>query len=319
MTKLSGIKNDKLLFDLKTLVSDEKKLIRDILEYLEEVETRRLFLEKGFSSMFSFCTDFLGYSPQEAQIRIQAMRLGKALPEVKEQIQSGELSLSVAARVQAHVGREQKIRKLENEKPLDLQDKREIVKCVNNQSIRKSEEILLSIFPHHAVEEPEKVKAAGSDRVRVEMNLSKETYELLMKVKSLRSHVSDDFDGLVKDLCQMALRKHDPVEKKLKPKKLLFAQTVSAEKAYSSDRYISSSQKHSVWMRDQGRCTYKDRQTGRTCDSKYRVQYDHIQPISFGGKTTVENLRLLCFNHHQLITEKSFGPWTSAKDSRLQL
>jgi hypothetical protein len=38
----------------------------EVIEYLKEIETRELHLARGFSSMFAFATEFLGYSEAEA-------------------------------------------------------------------------------------------------------------------------------------------------------------------------------------------------------------------------------------------------------------
>jgi 5-methylcytosine-specific restriction endonuclease McrA len=62
--------------------------------------------------------------------------------------------------------------------------------------------------------------------------------------------------------------------------------------------------KRAVSSRDQGACGYKDRKTGKTCGSRHALEFDHIFPLSLGGGTTAENLRLLCAAHHRLETEK---------------
>jgi 5-methylcytosine-specific restriction endonuclease McrA len=41
-----------------------------------------------------------------------------------------------------------------------------------------------------------------------------------------------------------------------------------------------------VWRRDSGRCV--------RCDSRERLEYDHIIPVSRGGSNTVRNIELLC-------------------------
>lgn len=66
-------------------------------------------------------------------------------------------------------------------------------------------------------------------------------------------------------------------------------------------RYIPASLKRTVWLRDQGQCTYKD------CRSKYFLELDHIQPLALGGKTELSNLRLLCRVHNQRAAINSFG------------
>ncbi|HEV8479163.1 MAG TPA: HNH endonuclease signature motif containing protein, partial [Candidatus Eisenbacteria bacterium] len=46
---------------------------------------------------------------------------------------------------------------------------------------------------------------------------------------------------------------------------------------------------------------------GRRCDSKRRIEFDHIVPVARGGKATVEGLRLLCHDHNQYEAEQAFG------------
>src|ERR1017187_8951545 len=66
-TQLKALNDETLVNDLKNLVQKEKALTYQILDYLREVETRRLFVARGFSSLFVFCTEYLGYSEPEAQ------------------------------------------------------------------------------------------------------------------------------------------------------------------------------------------------------------------------------------------------------------
>lgn len=55
-----------------------------------------------------------------------------------------------------------------------------------------------------------------------------------------------------------------------------------------------------VWVRDQGRCTYLDRRSGRRCDGRHYLEIDHITPRAQGGLHELRNLRLLCGGHHRL-------------------
>lgn len=36
----------------------------------------------------------------------------------------------------------------------------------------------------------------------------------------------------------------------------------------------------------------------KRCESRYRLQIDHIKPIALGGKTEIKNLRHLCQAHN---------------------
>tara|TARA_Y100001951_G_C11183991_1_gene207582 strand:+ start:271 stop:588 length:318 start_codon:yes stop_codon:yes gene_type:complete len=51
-------------------------------------------------------------------------------------------------------------------------------------------------------------------------------------------------------------------------------------------RVIPPDVKMRVWRRDRGQCVL--------CESRERIEYDHIIPFSKGGADTVRNLQLLC-------------------------
>jgi hypothetical protein len=70
-------------------------------------------------------------------------------------------------------------------------------------------------------------------------------------------------------------------------------------------RGISKSMKDAIFKRDKGQCQYQSPKTGLKCESKFKIEIDHIQPWSKGGKTTFDNLQCLCFNHNQLKTNLS--------------
>ena len=67
------------------------------------------------------------------------------------------------------------------------------------------------------------------------------------------------------------------------------------------DPYIPAQIKREVSKRDQGCCTYPG------CLSKHFLEYDHIQPVSLNGTSTLENLRLLCRAHNQLVAIQQLG------------
>jgi len=49
---------------------------------------------------------------------------------------------------------------------------------------------------------------------------------------------------------------------------------------------ISSEVRRAVWIRDQGMCA--------RCQSRERLEYDHIVPLARGGSNTERNIELLC-------------------------
>jgi len=58
-----------------------------------------------------------------------------------------------------------------------------------------------------------------------------------------------------------------------------------------------------VWDRDGGCCAWIG-DDGNRCGSRWRVEYDHIDPH---GPSTTENVRLLCRPHNRLHAEHCYG------------
>lgn len=57
-------------------------------------------------------------------------------------------------------------------------------------------------------------------------------------------------------------------------------------KSQARIRYIPKNVQREVWRRDIGSCV--------ECNSKERLEFDHIIPVSKGGGNTSRNIQLLC-------------------------
>jgi hypothetical protein len=91
---LKQIPNRELIAKLKLLVSEERKILTEILLHLQEVERRDLHLDEGYSPLFDYAVKNLGYTGSQAYRRIAAMRLMTEIPELKASLDSGELNLT---------------------------------------------------------------------------------------------------------------------------------------------------------------------------------------------------------------------------------
>jgi hypothetical protein len=91
---LERLKDQELLQNCKVQVQLEKAATSKVLDYLIEIDKRRLWIQEGYSSLFDFCVRFLGYSEGEANRRIQAARLSQKVQEVKPLLEQGQISLS---------------------------------------------------------------------------------------------------------------------------------------------------------------------------------------------------------------------------------
>ena len=71
-------------------------------------------------------------------------------------------------------------------------------------------------------------------------------------------------------------------------------------------RHIPAAVRRHVWLRDGGRCCYRDPLSGRRCTSSHLLQIDHLLPVAEGGGPEPSNLVLLCFAHHRM--RHGYGP-----------
>ena len=79
-------------------------------------------------------------------------------------------------------------------------------------------------------------------------------------------------------------------------------------------RPIPAAVRRHLWLRDGGRCSYRDPVTGRRCNSSHLLQIDHLLPVAEGGGPEPENLALRCFAHHRM--RHGYGPAVPAVPAR---
>ena len=95
--KLTELSDAQLLEGLQTLCGRHRATLARLLEYLVEVEERRLHLQAACPSMFQFCVQRLGMSEDEACRRIHVARLARRFPDLLVRIERGDLTLSTMA------------------------------------------------------------------------------------------------------------------------------------------------------------------------------------------------------------------------------
>jgi len=68
-----------------------------------------------------------------------------------------------------------------------------------------------------------------------------------------------------------------------------------------TSRTIPANIRRAVEVRDHGTCVFPE------CGSKAYLECHHIIEVAGGGPTTIDNLVLVCWNHHNLVHEKHWG------------
>src|SRR5450432_846238 len=104
--RLSGVGNDELLAALTMLVRRENDLMSDLLAHLAELDERRLYLDLGFTSLFAYCTEALGFCRSSAGRRIAVARVCRKFPEAFARAARGEFQLSVLSLLGPHLSAE---------------------------------------------------------------------------------------------------------------------------------------------------------------------------------------------------------------------
>ncbi|UCF04727.1 MAG: hypothetical protein JSV33_12495, partial [bacterium] len=88
-----------LLGRIERLRGRERAVLVEILCCLAEIDRRRLYLPRGYGSLFEFCTGYLHYSRSGAGRRIRAARCLAGFPQVADMLLSGEINLCVLSLV----------------------------------------------------------------------------------------------------------------------------------------------------------------------------------------------------------------------------
>src|SRR5262249_6316651 len=74
----------------------------------------------------------------------------------------------------------------------------------------------------------------------------------------------------------------------------------------ASSRHISADVRRAVCQRDKCQCTYVS-ESGRRCDVRGDLEFDHEKEFARGGEATADNIRLRCRAHNQYTAERTFG------------
>src|SRR5450432_4154391 len=104
--RLGGVGNEELVAALSMLVRRENDALSDLLAHLAELDERRLYLDLGFTSLFAYCTEALGFCKSSAGRRVAVARVCKRYPEAFGRVARGELQLSVLSLLGPHLNAE---------------------------------------------------------------------------------------------------------------------------------------------------------------------------------------------------------------------
>ncbi len=272
-----NVEIEKLLQNTEVLVRNEKAFTVKIIKNLSEIDKRKLYVELGYNSLFSYCRDHLKYSDQEATIRVNAVRLIKSNKLAEFKLEKNELSLTVASDLFINMKKFNET----NSTKLTLEQKNSLINEVANLSSRAAKIVIqkeLNLVPE----------------IKCEVKLKQETVERLKKLKEKLG--IEDLDLLLNHLMQEK-------EDSLVQEKTTRAQLSPEVK---KTRYIPLKTKRSLFKFAGYRCEFMNK-NGMRCSSRVNLQVEHIKPYSLGGSNSENNLKILCGTHNQYNAIKLFG------------
>ena len=274
------ISDRELLMKTKSIAKLEQQTTLDLLTHLQEVDRRSAYVQTGHSSLFSYMVDELGYAQSEAALRVNAMRLLKKLPEVKEKLETGALTLSSAASINSFLNSEVVKKTPEEVKAI-------VLEC-EGKSVRAVTEIL--------------EQKKGEAKPEFTLKLKGEVAMKFQRLKKLFPKMNDI--TIIESVIEEKLTRTKLGEQKLDDHSHA---RVKEAKANTGARNIPIASLRALHLRAKNRCEHINRATGQRCDSQTRLEVDHVKPWAWGGGHEIENLRLLCRSHNLAYAKKCFG------------
>ncbi len=310
---------------IKSLAAREKQLLHEILLTIQEMDARKMYLDLGFSNLFSYLTTGVGYSEGAAQRRIDAARLLREIPEIGAKIQTGEIQLNQISLLQKTVRQVMKTQK----QKVNTTQKKEILQQLSCLNHSQSQQKISEFFDLPILTEVKRQTQADAS-VRLEVTLSKELFQKIEQAQQLLSHQipSGDLvqyleyvtDQVIKHYTSTKVGKSNMILDSSLSKPdvssidtaagaidsttsvstatvavLTAVQTMAAQTA---SRKIKPSDRKRI-LSEQNCCQYVDPRTGKKCQSRWFLQVDHRQPRWAEGSNQFENLQILCSAHNR--------------------
>ncbi len=319
--RLTHLDDATLLRDLATIARQDRATTAALLAHIAEVDTRRLYLPSAYPSMFAYCVGELGLSEDAAGRRIQAARAARAYPRLFVDLAAGRLHLTAVGLLAPYLT------------PGNAED---LIAAATGRRKAEIEAMLASRFgfapaaalptrliavgprsvpdshaPAHTTSTP---RAPGGPvlapaqpdppqpiRFVVQFPIGEATHTKLRHAQDLLGHAVADGD-----LAAVFDRALDALIARLEKRKVAATERPRRTVTPVRGRTVSARVRRAVSRRDGDRCTFTSA-SGRRCDSRRGLEFDHVVPFARGGQATVEGLRLRCRAHNQFEAERAFG------------
>ena len=306
----------------------------ETLACIAVADERKLHLQAAYSCMYKYCLGELHMSEDAAFKRIQAAHAARQFPELFDAVESGRLHLSAVGLLVPHLTRQNaagliaasthktkaQIETLLAER-FPRPDLPTLVMAIGPASVTRQEDqghacegtaplapgqvdvidVQRVPVPVPPIAPRAKVTPLSPQRFALQVTIRQETHDKLRRAKELLAHAVPSGD--VAEVLDRAL---DALIEKLERRRCAATDRPRPRRSAAKGRRIPAEVKREVTRRDGGRCTFVSG-NGRRCEERGHMEYDHVQPVARGGRSTVANIRLRCSGHNQHEADRVFG------------
>jgi hypothetical protein len=323
-----------LLRELATHLTQDRSATALLLADLAEVDARKLYAPAGYASMYLYCVQKLHMSEDVAYKRISVARTARRFPAAFPMLADGRLNQTAVLLLAPHLAPDNADDLLaaatDKTKPevelllaqrFPQPDLPTLLQPV--ASADATPRLLQPPGPVPAVQlAPERVVASvqvsspspvvplsprariaplSPERFALQVTITGTAHDLLRQAQALLGHAVPSGD-----VAQVIERALVMLVQKLEKQKFARCARSGPRRGTANARQIPAAVKRAVYERDRGQCTFVG-ENGKRCESRTRLELDHVQPVARGGQATVAGIRLLCRTHNQHAAECTFG------------
>jgi hypothetical protein len=254
----------------------------EILTTLMEMKRHAVFAEINYSGIWDYCHRHLKLSPAQSHYFRAVADASETVPELKNAVVAGEITLSEARRISPVIKPENHAHWISQVKTLPQLELDKAVTAVNPRA--------------HVKERIKPVaKEVNELRAVVDDGTEKKLTELrdILSQKLQRPATLSDVIAWATEVCH---EKHAPTRKAHRS----FLRKSKPAKAPKPGRHqIPAAVKHEVINRIGWQCAHIG-PDGSRCRQKRHLHFHHIVEVAHGGLNVASNLTLRCSAHHRL-------------------
>jgi 5-methylcytosine-specific restriction endonuclease McrA len=313
-----------------------------LLAYLGEIDARKLFVEAGYPSMYSFVAVEFDFTDDLVKKRMRAARAAYEYPRVFPMLSDGRLSLGAFLLLVSH---------------LNHGNADDLLSAANKTCL-ELERSLAARFPNTELMSWTMGRSPSEPATSAEQNRQTEGATWPLQSQAIaptdsRPQVPPEDPGtVIPPLVRAPLTRITPIAANAHGVQFMMDDDANSDFEYlraalgheaptvahvfaralkalrrevdkrrsaatdrpqrprrrisANPRRIANHVRRAAWKRDQCQCAFVS-EDGRRCNARSGLEVDHIVPVARGGKSTVENLRLLCRAYNQHAAERAFG------------